>query len=387
MRINKTWKAITAVLLAAGMLLGGCGSAAQEKTQADSEAAGAAAASSVETVEETVVENVVSESAAEEKGEEAVIDTVSASSVETEVQAAAEKEDVIRIGALSGPTAMGLVELMDRAEAGETVNTYAFAELSTEASAFVAPLVQGELDIAVIPSNLASVVYNKTEGGIKVLAAAVLGVQYIVERGESIQSVADLSGKTIYATGQGAVPEAVLRTVLKGNGLEMDTDVTMHWCADTTEALSYVAADEAAIAMLPQPFATAAGAKVEGLHTALDLSEEWKALDNGSEVVTAVAVVRKAFAEEHPEAVASFMEEYRASAACVESDPDTTAERIEKYGILPAAALAKKALPSCSIVCIEGEEMKTMLSGYLQILADNDPAMVGGSLPKDDFYE
>lgn len=292
----------------------------------------------------------------------------------------------VRVGAMSGPTAMGLVKLMDDAEQGNTTNTYEFAELSTDPSAFVAPLTTGELDIAAVPSNLSSVLYNNTDGGIQVLAINNLCVLNIVERGDSIQKLADLSGKKLYATGQGAVPEYTLRYLLKQNGLDPDADVEIQWCADTTEALSYVGNDEAAIAMLPQPFATVALAQVEGLRLAIDLNEEWNAVDNGCKQVTGVIVVRKEFAEEHPAAVDTFLQEYEASVAYTSEDVEGAAALIEKYGIVSKAAVAQKALSGCHLQFESGTDMKNSLDGFLQIVYDENPKAVGGSLPGEDFY-
>ena len=296
------------------------------------------------------------------------------------------EDTVVRVGAMAGPTAMGMVRLMEEAGLGETENTYEFADLMTDASAFVAPLSAGELDIAALPSNLSSVLYNKTEGGIQVLAVNVLSVLNIVERGESINSLADLAGKSIYATGQGATPEAVLRYLLKENGVDPDADLEIHWCADTTEALSYITQDAEAIAMLPQPFVTAACAKVEDLRVALDLGAEWDSLDNGCSIVTGVLAVRREFAEAHPDEVAAFLDEYAASEQYVTEQPEEAAALIEKFGIVQSAAMAQKALPACGITFLSGEECKAALEGYLQILADTDPAMIGGKMPGEDFY-
>lgn len=303
-----------------------------------------------------------------------------------EVNAAEGEETVVRAGALSGPTAFGLVKLMEDAANGETANTYEFAELSTDPSTFVAPLASGAIDIAAVPANLASVIYNKTEGGIKILAINNLGVLNIVERGETVSSIADLAGKTIYATGQGATPEYTLRHLLNANGIDPDNDLTIQFCADTTEALSYINQDEAAIAMLPQPFVTAALAQVEGLRVAMDLNNAWAELNNGCDIVTGVVVARSEFVESNPEAVETFLAEYEASMNYALENTADNAALIEKYGIVAKAAVAEKAFPGCHLNMMTGEEMKACMSGYLQILFDENPAAVGGALPADDFY-
>lgn len=297
------------------------------------------------------------------------------------------KDDVtVRVGALSGPTAMGLVKLMSDSEEGKTEGNYSFADLSSDPSTFVAPLANGEIDIAAVPSNLASVIYNKTDGGIMVLAINTLGVLNIVERGNEISSVADLKGKKIYATGEGATPEYTLRHLLTAAGLDPDKDVDIAWCADTTEALAYIQGDSEAIAMLPQPFVTVAMTKVDDLRVAIDFNDAWALAGEESDIVTGVLVVRTEFAKEHPEALETFMDEYKSSCEFAQTNVDETAELIAKYEILPKPELAKKALPGCSQTYLVGEDMKNSLHGYLEILFNEDPTAIGGSLPGDDFY-
>lgn len=299
---------------------------------------------------------------------------------------AEEPEMVIRVGAMAGPTAMGMVKLMKDAENGETKNMYEFAELAKEASAFVAPLTKGELDIAAVPSNLASTMYNNTDGAVVVLAANTLGVLYVVERGESVQSMTDLAGKKVYATGQGAVPEYTIRYLLKENGLDAEKDLELVWCADTTEALSYVSADENAIAILPQPFVTAACAQVEELRVALDLNEQWDKLDNGCHIVTGVVVARKEFVQNYPKQTAQFLAEYEASVAYTQEQTADTAELIAEYGIVAKAPLAQKALPNCHIVFMVGKDMKLSVEGFLRTLFEQNPQAIGGNMPEADFY-
>lgn len=297
----------------------------------------------------------------------------------------ASDDTIIRAGALSGPTAMGLAKLMDDAKAGNSNCNYEFADLSTDPATFVAPLSTGEIDIAAIPANLASVVYNKTEGKVQVLAINTLSVLYIVERGDSISSIADLKDKTVYATGQGAVPEYTFRHLLKLAGLDPDNDLTIEWCADTTEALSYVTGMEGAIAMLPQPFATVAMTKVDDMRVALNLNEVWNELDGSCKAITGVIVARTAFVDEHPALVEAFLDEYSKSIAYLNEDVDKSAELIEALGIVPAP-VAKKAIPGCNITFESGEQMKTDLAGFLQVICDENPQAVGGKIPSEDFY-
>jgi NitT/TauT family transport system substrate-binding protein len=274
---------------------------------------------------------------------------------------------------------------MADSDAKTTQNTYEFT-LDSGATTFVSALAKGDIDIAAVPSNVAATIYNNTKGGVQVMAVNTLGVLYIVERGSTVQSLADLKGKTVYATGQGAVPEYALRYLLKQNKLDPDKDVTIQWCADTTEALSYITKDASAIAMLPQPFVTVAMSKVDGLRVALSLNDEWQKLNNGSQLVTGVVVVRTEFAQKYPQQTAKFLEEYKASVEYTSTNPADAAALIAAQKIVPSAAIAEKALPNCNITFLAGADMKTALSGFLQILFDENAQSVGGTLPADDFY-
>ena len=300
-------------------------------------------------------------------------------------EAPSEEPVTTRIAALKGPTAMGMVKLMhDDPQSGEGP-MYAFT-LAGAADEVTPSLIKGDLDMACVPANLASVLYNKTEGEIITLAVNTLGVLYIVENGNAVSSVADLAGKTIVAAGKGSTPEYALRYLLTENGIDPDTDVTIDWKSEHAECVAALASGSATIALLPQPFVTVAQTKIENLRVALDLTAEWDALDNGSDLSTGVVVARKAFVEEHPAAVDTFLRNYAESVDWVNSNTADAAALISEFGIVEAAPIAEKALPHCNIVCITGEEMGAKLSGYLQVLFDAEPTSVGGKLPGEDFY-
>ena len=287
----------------------------------------------------------------------------------------------VRVGALKGPTAMGLVRMMS----DDGVNSYTLAGSADE---LTPKLIKGELDIACVPANLAAVLYNKTEGQIVTLAVNTLGVLYIVENGgEAVQSMADLKGKTLVAAGKGSTPEFGLRYLLEQSGLDPDKDVTVDWKSEHAECVAALAAGTADLALLPQPFVTVAQGKLgNGLRVALDLTAEWDALDNGSAMITGVAVARRDFVEQNPELVDMFLKEYAVSVAWVNENPAEAAELVAANGIIESVAIAEKALPHCNIVCLTGQEMFEKLSGYLQVLAAAAPESVGGALPRDGFF-
>ena len=298
----------------------------------------------------------------------------------------ASAEDSVRLGAMTGPTGMGMVKVFRDADNSESRNPYTYSIMG--AADELTPLVlQGELDIVSVPANLASTLYNKTEGGVRVLAVNVLGVLYIGEfNTEELNSVADLKGKTIYATGKGSTPEYFLRYILTQNGIDPDNDVTIEWKSEPSEVVALLNAEQKGIAMLPQPYVTAAATQLgEGFRVAISLSDEWAALDNGTLCTTAVVMARTAFVEENPQAVETFLEEFAASAQWVNENVADAAALCGEYEIIKAP-IAQKAIPNCNIVCITGSEMKDALSGCLQVIFDQNPKAVGGQLPADDFY-
>jgi NitT/TauT family transport system substrate-binding protein len=296
-----------------------------------------------------------------------------------------KKESVtVRVAGLKGPTSMGLVKLMEDNQNKQSKNTYEFT-VAGAADEITPKLIQGQFDIAAIPANLASVLFNNTNGQIQVLAVNTLGVLYVVAKGVEINSVEDLKGKTVYATGKGSTPEYSFKYILSQNGIDTEEDLTIEWKSEPAEAVAQLSANETGIAMLPQPYVTVALNSVEGLEIKLNLNEEWENLETDSRFITSVLVVRRDFAEKNPEAVANFLTEAASSAAYINANVDDGAALVEKYGIV-AAAVAKKAIPYCNITFITGSEMKTSLAAYLQTLFSQNPQSVGGKLPAVGFY-
>lgn len=296
----------------------------------------------------------------------------------------------INVASLKGPTTMGLVKLMDDATKGAGKQDYK-ATMYGSPDEVVPLVVQGKVDVALIPSNLAAVLYNqtKTDAGpaLQVAAINTLGVLQIVENGDTVHSWADLKGKTIYTTGKGTTPEYVLDYLLEKNGLDPAKDVTVAFEAEATALASRVTATAGSVAVLPQPYVTVVEKQAATVRTVFDLTDEWtKVSDAGSQLITGVLVVRTAFATEHPAAFADFLADYQASTAYTNDDPADAATLIAAAGIVPQAPIAQAAIPSCHITYIAGDEMKTALTSYLSVLFAADPKSVGGSMPGDDFY-
>ncbi len=289
------------------------------------------------------------------------------------------KATEIRVGSLKGPTSIGIIQMMH----DQDKNDYSFT-METQADVLLPKMISGELDIALIPANVASVLYNKTNGGISVIDINTLGVLYMVSGDHEIMNIKDLEGKTVYTTGAGTTPEYVLNYLLDANGLT--GKVKVEFKSEATEVAALLAKDPSAVGMLPQPFVTAALSKNDELSIVLNMTDEWDALNNGSRLVTGVTVVRNDFLKEHPDAVSAFVKDHASDVEFVNSDTATASGYVAEAGIIEKAPLAAKAIPFCNIVCISGSDMKAALSGYLQVLYDMDPASVGGSLPADDFY-
>ena len=349
-------KKLASLLLSAAMLLGlaACGGTSSSVTASSEATASEAASSSAASSEAAAEENTLSTTGP------------------------------VRIAGLKGPTTMGLVNLLPMQEDGSANLSYDL-QLYGAADEIVPLLTKGELDMAAIPANLAATLYQKTEGAIQVMAVNTLGVLYVVEKGDTVQSVADLKGRTILSTGKGTTPEYVLRYILAQNGIDPDNDVTIEFYSEATEVTAQMAVAGDAIAVLPQPYVTSASMQDDTLRVALDLTAEWEKVCD-TQLITGVTVVRTAYAEEHPDVVAAFLEDYAASVDAANTDLDGTAALCEEQGVVAKAAIAKAALPECNIVCITGEDMKADVAGYAQVLYDADPASVGGTMPDDGFY-
>ena len=292
----------------------------------------------------------------------------------------------INLYVLSGPTGIGAMNLWAASDAGETKNTYHITMPGAN-DEVVAALSKGDADIAAVATNLAATLYNKTDGGVTVLAVNTLGVLSLLSNGQEAATVSELKGKTIYAPGQGANPEYILRYVLSGNGLDPDKDVTLRFVGEGSELLTVWQSDPEAVILAPQPVATSILMQNENAKTLFDMTEEWdKIAGSDSTLMMGCVIVRNEFLQANPGAVELFLQEYAASIEKAQSDVEGTAALCQQYGLIPKAALAQKAVPSCGLTFVTGAEMKTGLSGYLQVMFDANPKSVGGALPGDDFY-
>lgn len=295
-----------------------------------------------------------------------------------------EETPVIRVGSLKGPTSMGLVRLMDLNEQAQSENQYRFT-METDASALLPLMIKGELDIALLPANVAAVLCQKMKGELKVLNINTGSVLYLLSGDDSVTNIKDLKGKTIYLTGKGTTPDYVFSHLLEQSELGTG-DVTLEYKSEPAEVAALLAAQQGTYGLLPQPFATAACIQNPDLSVRLDLGEAWENAGENHALVTGVTVVRKEFLTEQKEAVEIFLKEQKASAGYANENISDAAKLVVKYGILNKEPVAERAIPKCGITCITGAEMKEALSSYLEVLYRFNPEAVGGRLPGDEFY-
>ena len=275
----------------------------------------------------------------------------------------------VRVVTLNGTTGFGMAGLIAAHEAGETALNYSFT-VDTDASNVTAALVSGDCDIAALPTNAASALYNKTGGKVQVLALNTRGVLYLVSDGSvEVDSMDDLDGQTVYAPAQN--PSFIFAALCSKNGTELNTAV---------------AAGEVSLAVLPEPMVTVARSQNQDLVAALDLTAEWDKVFEPGSLVQGCVVVRTEFAAEHPAEVAAFLEDYGKSVALLTDDVSAAAKAIEEAGIFAKAAVAEKAIPKCNVCFVTGEEMQAELSAFLEIMFEKAPQSIGGAVPGDDFY-
>lgn len=301
----------------------------------------------------------------------------------------------INIAVLAGPTGIGAAGLMEANDNGTTANRYNFTVASAN-DAVVAGIASGSFDIAAIATNVASNLYNKTSGGVQICALNTLGVLYVLENGNDISSVSDLAGKTVYATGQGANPEYVLKYITEANGIHAiypsdkeDDNSAADYSVEFMDSESLVAGavkGDYSVVMLPVPAVTNVLLKNPDMRIALNLTEEWNKVTEDGELTMGCIVVRTEFARENPEAVSAFLKEYAESIELAKNDPAHAGELCEAYGIVPKAAIATKAIPDCNLCCITGADIRTTIEPYYNVLFNFNPAAVGGTIPGEDFY-
>ncbi|WP_085829328.1 ABC transporter substrate-binding protein [Clostridium massiliodielmoense] len=292
-----------------------------------------------------------------------------------------EAKAEIKIATLKGPTGMGMVKLME-----EDKENYEIS-LADSPDQIVSKIVNGELDAACVPSNLAAVLYNKMKGNVELIGANTLGVLYIVQNGNEVKKIDDLKGKTIYASGKGATPEFILKHILEKNGLVEGKDVNIEYSMQHSDLSTAVASNKVKIAVLPEPFVSITKMKNKNINVPIDLTKEWdKVSNNHSKLIMGTIIFRKDFVDKNKKEVNKFIGKYKKSVDFVNKDKEKASKLIEKYGIIPKAKVAQMAIPKCNIVFIDAKDAKGDLEEFYKILLKNNPKSLGGKIPDDKFY-
>ena len=297
----------------------------------------------------------------------------------------------VRVASLKGPTSIGLVDFMEKVDKltlaeddGSWFDAIFDFTIYGTADEIVPRLISGDIDIALLPANLAAVLYNRTDGGIRVINITTLGVLYVVSADDSITSLSDLAGRTILMTGKGTTPEYVMNHLLSANGLT--GNVALEYKSEATELAAAINADPTAIAVLPEPYVSVVTNRNPDLSVRLSLTDEWARIESENQLVTAVTVVRTEFLNEYPKLVSEFFGCQYNSVAAVNANPAAAAELVVKYGIIDDATVATNAIPRCNLVCLTNTDMQAALQSYLNVLYQADPGSIGGKIPDDDFY-
>lgn len=289
--------------------------------------------------------------------------------------ATAEKTEV-NIAVLKGPTGMGAAYLMAQNDLGEAANQYTFT-VAGAPDVLISQLITGELDMAALPTNTIALLYQRSEGAVQSLAVNTLGVLYLLERGDSVQSIEDLSGREIVSAGLGTTTEAVASRLFA-------KDAKVTYVSEHAEAVAQAVAGRYDLVLLPEPHVTSLLEKDVGFRIALNLTEEWEAASSTQLTMGGIAA-RREFAEENPEAVTAFLAEYAISVAYANDNPKEAAALIERYDIM-TATIAELAIPRANMVCLTGGEMREALEAFYTALLNDNAELIGGTMPKADFY-
>lgn len=294
----------------------------------------------------------------------------------------------VNVGMIMGPPSMGMGWMIHENEEGNTYNDYNFEVGGVDYTALASKLNTGDYDIIHCPSNVGAILYNNKDlkEEVEVIDISNLGLLYILTTDDSIKSMDDLKGRTVYSIGEGGPPEYTFGYLLDQEGLS--DDVNFSFRSTPFEVLNLLQDEENSIALLPQPFVEVAKLLVPDLKVSIDITEEWDnlKLESGAESVTTITIVRKKFLEEHEQAVIEYLNLLKKSVAYSLSHVDEAAEWTDTYETFLNPEVAADAIPYVNMCAITGQEMKEKLEGFLKIMYDYNPDAVGGSMPDDDFY-
>ncbi len=296
------------------------------------------------------------------------------------------------VAVLRGPTAIGMIKLIDEKYAPEGSQLEYVMEQSPEVLS--AKLLNGELDFATIPTNMAANLYNKGVG-YQIAGVNVWGVMYVVSNGGNISTWNDLKGKEISCTGQGAVSDLVFKYLLMKNGIDPNKDVHLTYIAAPAELAQAAIAGKIQISVLPEPWVTNVLAQNKNLKIALDLQKEWTVLNAPADkkqetekqaYAQTCLVVKKEFAQAHPEIVKQFLSECEQETEWINTHPSEAGKLVEKHQLGLTASAAQASIPRCNLSWADAGKARPAVETFLKVLMNYSPQSVGGKLPDDAFY-
>ena len=294
----------------------------------------------------------------------------------------------VRVGLIMGPPSMGLSQFLVAAQQGKTTNDFDFTINGVDYVGLSAAFNQGEYDICTLPSNIGPILFNNHElkNEYKVISVNNLGVLYVITTDETVKTMDDLTGRTVYSYGEGGTPEYTIDALLKKTGRK--DSFNLEFKSSPFEVLNLLQQEKNCVAILPQPFVSLSKIMVDVLYTPIDITDEWnKAFaDTGSQAVTTTTIVNKKFLEEHEQAVIEYLERAAMSVEWSLNNMSSAASLQEELGTFMNNAVALDAMPQISMVSLTGTTMRTAMSGFIEELYKANPDSIGGSIPGDDFY-
>lgn len=243
----------------------------------------------------------------------------------------------------------------------------------------------GKADIAALPLNTAAQLYNKTNGGIKIMSITALNSLYLVEKGDIIKKLSDFKGKTVVTSGKGTVFDYYLLYVLKESGIDPETDITIRYLDTYDDVVADAKGENSSgLCVVPCNYACEILYAEKGYDTVESFTNILK-LKTEMVFAAECLAVRTEYLEAHPDLVEEFLDFADMSATFI-----TSSARAGLY-LIDAKLFAdeEKALANvfnCNPVCIQGDELVTLASENLKFLYELDPDSVGGALPDENIY-
>lgn len=294
----------------------------------------------------------------------------------------AETAEPVKVAALAGTTGLAMVRLMEQPAIGGYPCNF---QVYKSPDLVLGKLIAGEVDIAGLPTNMASILYNK---GVEIQLVSIIGwgVMYVVSTDSDLKSWKDLKGKEIYLSSKGAVSDILFQYLAGKNGLNAEQDFKIQYIASAVEIAQLAASGKVSTAVLPEPWVTEVLEKNPRMKIVLDCQKEWKRVER--QTVTypqTCVVVQKKFAREHPEVLKGFLKELDQSIQWLNHNSKAGGVLAEKYVQISATAV-EKGLPRCNLKYASALKARLAVNRFLERLGEFSKESIGGKVPDEGFY-